>query len=84
MNQNAIATRLYDAQLSQQVNYCMNVTAEYYSQNLTEDDAFLMQRGISYSTAQHFRVGRAHGKQNLIKHLVTECMDYRDVFLSPV
>lgn len=71
MNQNAIVTKLYDAQLSQQVNYCMNATAEYYGQNLTPDDAFLLQRGISYATSQRFRVGRAQGKQNLFKHLVT-------------
>jgi len=68
MNQNNI-TKLYDAQLTQQVNYCMNATAEYYYSCLTSDDAFLFPRGISYATAQRFRVGRAQGKTNLLQHL---------------
>lgn len=69
MNQHNNTAKLHDAQLSQQVNYCMNATAEYYSQQLASDDRFLFQRGISYSTAQRFRVGRAQGKRNLLQHL---------------
>ncbi len=68
MNQNN-ATKLYDAKLSQQVDYCMNAAAEYYSRCLTSDDPFLLERGISYETAQRFHVGRAKGKTNLLKHL---------------
>jgi hypothetical protein len=47
----------------------MNTTAEYYYQYLTPDDDFLFPRGISYATAQRFRVGRAHGKTDLLQHL---------------
>lgn len=69
MNQHNNVTKLYDAQLSQQVNYCMNATTEYYCQSMTPDDAFLFQRGISYATAQRFHVGRAQGKTNLFPYL---------------
>jgi DNA primase len=69
MNQQHNITNLYDAQLSQQVDYCMNAAAAYYCQYLTPDDPHLFQRGISYATAQRFRVGRAQGKTNLLGYL---------------
>lgn len=69
MNQHNNVTKLYDAQLSQKVDYCMNAAADYYHNSLTPDDDSLFQRGISYGTAQRFRVGRAQGKTNLLQHL---------------
>jgi hypothetical protein len=46
MNQQHNITNLYDAQLSQQVDYCMNAAAAYYCQYLTPDDPHLFQRGV--------------------------------------
>jgi DNA primase catalytic core len=68
---NKIATKLYDSNISQQVDYCMNAAADYYHGFLTRDDPFLFQKGITYETAQDFKIGRGHGKRNLIYYLTS-------------
>jgi hypothetical protein len=64
-----IATKLYDATSTYQVDYCMQTAAEYYHSCLRPDDPYLAQRGISYATAQRYMLGRAQGKQSLRQHL---------------
>ncbi len=55
----------FDPEVYGRVGDCLRVTAEIYHGWLEQDDPYLKQRGVSYSNAQRFLIGRTRCKDDL-------------------
>jgi DNA primase len=60
----------FDPALFGSVCECMAVAAEIYHSWLSPDEPYLLERGISYDTAQRCLVGRTRGKDDLVRALM--------------
>jgi DNA primase catalytic core len=74
----------HDLDIYQRISSCLNTAAAIYHGSLKQDDPYLMNRGISYETAQRFMIGVAHGKDDLRLSLLGCGFDDETMILSGI